>query len=174
MKSKSINITWLEYRGKIEKKPYGDDKYKISHHHSINIDEYKEIYEKVGKKYSWFGRSSMRSIDLKKIILNEKVEIHLIKKDRESIGFYEIDYTNDYLKEKELRIVHFGLVDKYIGNGLGIKLMNAAITRAYRLNIDKIILQTNSLDHKRALPFYKEYGFEIFATEKKDLIYAVN
>ena len=84
------------------------------------------------------------------------------------------NYSRDYLKDKELRIVHFGLIEKYIGKGLGIKLMNAAITRAYNLNIKKIILQTNSLDHKRALPFYKEYGFEVFAEETKNLIYAIN
>ena len=52
--------------------------------------------------------------------------------------------------------------------------MDAAITRAYNLNIKKVILQTNSLDHKRALPFYKEYGFKVFAQETKNLIYAVN
>ena len=52
--------------------------------------------------------------------------------------------------------------------------MYAAFTRAYNLNIKKIILQTNSLDHKRALPFYKKYGFEVFAEETKNLIYAIN
>ena len=43
-----------------------------------------------------------------------------------------------------------------------------------QLGIDKIILQTNSLDHDRALPFYKRYGFKIFAEETKKIVYSVN
>ena len=174
MKSKIINIIWLEYKGEIKKKPYQDFNYRISHCTSVQIEEYKEIYHNVGKRHSWFGRSNMSNHDLGKIIFSKKVEIHFIKENDKNIGFSEIDYSNDYIKDKELRIVHFGLIEKYIGKGLGIKLMNAAITRAYNLNIKKIILQTNSLDHKRALPFYKEYGFEVFAEETKNLIYAIN
>ena len=51
--------------------------------------------------------------------------------------------------------------------------MNNAISRISELKIDKIILQTNSLDHHRALPFYKEYGFKVFAEETKKIIYSV-
>jgi len=174
MKSKLINITWLEYKGEIKKKPYDNIHYKIAHCNSIGIEEYKKIYHNVGRNHGWFGRSNMSNQDLEKIIFNKKVEIYLMKEGTKNIGFFEIDYTNDYIKDKELRIVHFGLIEGYIGKGLGIKLMDAAITRAYNLNIKKVILQTNSLDHKRALPFYKEYGFKVFAQETKNLIYAVN
>ena len=52
--------------------------------------------------------------------------------------------------------------------------MNNAITRIYYLGINKIILQTNSLDHDRALPFYEKYGFRVFAEEKKNIFYSVN
>ena len=174
MKSKLINIKWLEYKGKIIDKPYKSNVYEIIHSRLIQVDEYREIYKKVGSKYSWLGRSNMSNDDLEKIIPNKKVEIHLIKKGSKNIGFFEIDYSKDYLKKKELRIVHFGLIDSYIGKGLGVKLMNKAITRAYCLNIDKVILQTNSLDHPKALPFYKKYGFEIFSEETKDILYTVN
>jgi len=174
MKSKLINITWLEYKGIIKEKPYESDIYNIAHINPIKVDQYKEIYKRVGSQYSWLGRSIMKDDDLKKIIANKKVEIYFIKKGSQSIGFFEIDYSSNYLKDKELRIVHFGLIREYIGKGLGIKLMNAAVTRAYYLNIDKIILQTNSLDHKRALPFYKKYGFEIFSEETKNILHKVS
>ena len=140
MKSKLINITWLEYKGIIKEKPYESDIYNIAHINPIKVDQYKEIYKRVGSQYSWLGRTIMK---------------------------------DDDLKEKELRIVHFGLIREYNGKGLGVKLMNAAVTRAYYLNIDKIILQTNSLDNKRALPFYKKYGFEIFSEETKNILHKV-
>ncbi len=69
---------------------------------------------------------------------------------------------------------HFGLIDEYIARGFGLELMNNAITRICDLGINKIILQTNSLDHDRALPFYEKYGFKVFAEETKNIIYSVN
>ena len=44
MKSKLINITWLDYKGEIKKKPYDNIHYKIAHCNSIGIEEYKKIY----------------------------------------------------------------------------------------------------------------------------------
>ena len=64
MKSKIINIIWLEYKGEIKKKPYQDFNYRISHCTSVQIEEYKEIYHNVGKRHSWFGRSGMSNDDL--------------------------------------------------------------------------------------------------------------
>ena len=52
MKSKIINIIWLEYKGEIKKKPYQDFNYRISHCTSVQIEEYKEIYHNVGKSHS--------------------------------------------------------------------------------------------------------------------------
>ena len=173
MKSKSINIKWLEFLGSIEKIPKKNN-YEIYHKQNIELDEYKKIYNDVGKKYSWLGRLNINDNELKKIIHDPKVEIHIMKKNEKNIGFFELDYRNDYLKEKEVRIVHFGLVHDYIAKGYGLELMNNAITRISALGINKIILQTNSLDHNRALPFYEKYGFKVFAEETKNIFYSVN
>ena len=173
MKSKSININWLEYKGSIKKIPKKNN-YEILHKKNISLAEYKKIYSEVGRKYNWLGRLNIEDNELRKIIHNSKVEIHLMQKKQKNIGFFELDYRNDYLKKKEVRIVHFGLIDEYIAKGFGLELMNNAITRIYELGIDKIILQTNSLDHDRALPFYKRYGFKIFAEETKKIVYSVN
>ena len=173
MKSKSINIKWLEFLGSIEKIPKKNN-YEIYHKQNIELDEYKKIYNDVGKKYNWLGRLNINDNELKKIIHDPKVEIHIMKKNEKNIGCVELDYRNDYLKEKEVRIVHFGLVDDYIAKGYGLELMNNAITRISALGINKIILQTNSLDHNRALPFYEKYGFKVFAEETKNIFYSVN
>ena len=138
MKSKSININWLEYKGSIKRIPKKNN-YKILHKKYISLVEYKKIYGEVGRKYNWLGRLNIEDNELRKIIHNSKVEIHLMQKKQKNIGFFELDYRNDYLKEKEVRIVHFGLIDEYIAKGFGLELMNNAITRIYELGIDKII-----------------------------------
>jgi len=174
MKTQSINITWLEYKVEIRKLSKYGNYFKVLHHKMIQLNEYKDLYREVGIKYKWLGRTQMSNKKLEKIILDSEVEIHVMKKNNQNIGFFEIDYRKDYVKNGELRIVHFGLIEGFIGKGLGIKLMDAVISRSRELSIKKIILQTNSLDHSRALPFYKKYGFKVFSEEKKDIIYSVN
>ena len=79
MKSKSINIKWLEFLGSIEKIPKKNN-YEIYHKQNIELDEYKKIYNDVGKKYNWLGRLNINDNELKKIIHDPKVEIHIMKK----------------------------------------------------------------------------------------------
>ena len=54
MKSKSININWLEYEGSIKRKPKKNN-YEILHKKYISLAEYKKIYGEVGRKYNWLG-----------------------------------------------------------------------------------------------------------------------
>ena len=63
MKSKSINIKWLEFCGSIEKIPKKNN-YEICHHKNINLNDYKKIYNDVGKKYNWLGRLNIKDNEL--------------------------------------------------------------------------------------------------------------
>ena len=55
--------------------------YEIYHRKNIKLDEYKKIYNDVGKKYNWLGRLNIKDSELKKIIHDSKVEIHIMKKN---------------------------------------------------------------------------------------------
>ena len=90
MKSKSINIKWLEFSGSIKKIPKKNN-YEIYHYQNIELDEYKKIYNEVGRKYNWLGRLNIKDNELKKIIHDSKVEIHIMKKNKKNIGFFELD-----------------------------------------------------------------------------------
>ncbi|GIR16062.1 MAG: hypothetical protein CM15mP29_0500 [Alphaproteobacteria bacterium] len=65
--------------------------------------EYKKIYGEVGRKYNWLGRLNIEDNELRKIIHNPKVEIHLMQKNKK-YRFFELDYRNDYLKKKKLEL----------------------------------------------------------------------
>ena len=86
MKSKSINIKWLEYKGEIKKTPLKKN-YEILHNDKINLAEYKKLYKDVGKKYSWLGRLNISNDELKKIIYDSKVEVHIMKKIEKILVF---------------------------------------------------------------------------------------
>ena len=44
MKSKLINITWLEYKGIIKEKSYKNDIYNFAHVNPIKVDHFNKLF----------------------------------------------------------------------------------------------------------------------------------
>ena len=137
----NTTVTWLKYKDNIvlEDQAANDD-ILIIKENKIPINEYKAIYKSVGSKYNWIGRLKINETELLKIIHNNSVEIYLMKKNEKTIGFLEIDYRSS----NEIKIVHLGIIENYIGKGYGKRLLNFAIKRAKKIGIKPLILQTNS------------------------------
>ena len=58
-------------------------------------------------------------------------------------------------------LAYFGLVPEAIGRGLGTFLLQTALHMAWdRPGTARVTVNTNSLDHPRALPLYQKAGFE--------------
>ena len=77
-------------------------------------------------------------------------------------GFFVIDYMHLPICD----LAYFGLFDDITGKGLG-KLM---INRVFEEVIEKgdvktLTVNTNTLDHKSALPLYQKAGFNICKKE---------
>ena len=163
----NTTVTWLKYKDdRILKDKLLDDDILIVRENKIPINDYKKIYKSVGYKYNWIGRLKISETELLNIIHNNSVEIYLMKKKKKTIGFLEIDYRS----QDEIKIVHLGLIEKYIGKGYGKKLLNFAIKRAEKLDIKPLVLQTNSLDHPNALIFYQKNGFQVYSRRKAKVI----
>ncbi len=76
------------------------------------------------------------------------------------LGFFE-------LGDEEL--VFFGLTLDYIGQRIGPWLLDRAVERAFILGWPRLLLNTNTLDHPRALATYRKAGFRPVRTEAKEL-----
>ena len=87
---------------------------KINKINKISINFYKKVYKEVGSKYNWI-RLKLSDKELKEIIHNKNVEIYLMTVKGFFIGFLEIDYRS----LKEIKIVHLGLIESFIGKGYG-------------------------------------------------------
>ena len=163
----NTTVTWLRYNDNfiLEDQALKDD-ILIIRENKIPIKEYKQIYKSVGSKYNWIGRLKISESELLKIIHNNCVEIYLMKKNKKTIGFLEIDYRSS----NEIKIVHLGIIENYIGKGYGREMLYFAIKRAKRIGIKPLILQTNSLDHPNALIFYQKNGFEVYSRRNAKVI----
>ena len=78
------------------------------------------------------------------------------------LGFFELLH-NPELKETE--ISYFGLLEEYIGKGIGGYALTEAIRKAFEKNIKRVWLHTCTLDHPNALKNYLARGMTVFKKE---------
>ena len=95
-------------------------------------------------------------------ISNKNLETYVISKCDELVGFFELLY-NPELKETE--ISYFGLLEEYIGKGIGGFALSSAIRKAFEKNINRVWLHTCTLDHPNALKNYIARGMTVFKKE---------
>ena len=160
-------VTWLKYLGNYSNKSFeNSNNVKINRINKISVNLYKKIYKEVGSKYNWISRLKLNEKELKEIVHNKNVEIYLMTAKGLFVGFLELDYRS----LKEIKIVHLGLTESFIGKGYGKILLNFAINKAKKIGITPLILQTNSLDHPNALMFYQKNGFQVFSRRDTKVI----
>ena len=163
----NTTVTWLKYLGNYSNKSLSNNNnVKIDKINKISTNFYKKIYKEIGTKYNWISRLKLNEKELKEIIHDKNVEIYLMTVKSSFVGFLEIDYRS----LKEIKIVHLGLIESYIGKGYGKILLNFAIDKAEKIGITPLILQTNSLDHPNALMFYQKNGFQVISRRNAKVI----
>ena len=128
----------------------------------INFQLNKFFYKNIGKKHRWVDRliwSEQQWIDY---VSNSKVKTYVLKKKDDLVGFFELIF---HLKNKEVEIAYFGILEEYQNKKLGSFLLSEAIKKSFNENINRVWLHTCSLDHENALKNYLARGMKIFKSE---------
>lgn len=127
---------------------------------------YRYLYETVGGPHIWVERTRMSDEALAKIVQDERVEVYVLYCEGAPAGYAELDFR----KPNEAELAYFGLIQDFIGLGLGSFLLATAIDIAWSKPIDRLWVHTNTLDHPRALPLYQKMGFVPYAQEKTEIV----
>lgn len=127
------------------------------------VSYYRYLYDAIGEAWLWWERRALDDEALRDIIQDEQVEIYVLYVEGSPAGFAELDRRN----EPDIDLAYFGLMPDYIGQGLGAYLLASAIDIAWSYNPKRLIVNTNTLDHPRALPLYQRFGFAPYGQEKK-------
>ena len=127
----------------------------------------KFFYKQVGKKHRWIDRLSWTDEKWINFISNKNLETYVISESEDLIGFFELLY-NPELKETE--ISYFGLLEKYIGKGIGGYALSEAIKKSFKKNIKRVWLHTCTLDHPNALKNYIARGMKVFRKESISIL----
>ena len=127
----------------------------------------KFFYKQVGKKHRWIDRLSWSDEKWINYISNKNLETYIIYESEELVGFFELLH-NPELQETE--ISYFGLLEEYIGKGIGGYALSEAIRKSFEKNIRRVWLHTCTLDHPNALKNYIARGMTVFKKEKINVL----
>jgi len=127
---------------------------------------YRFLYEQVGDPLFWYERKLLSDAELQAIIDDPKVELYVPYVAGAPAGYVEIDRR----PAPDVSLAYFGLMPGYIGRGLGWYLLNWAIDTAWSSGPQRLIVDTCTQDHVRALQTYQRAGFQPYRQERKAII----
>ena len=127
----------------------------------------KFFYKQVGKKHRWIDSLSWTDEKWINFISNKNLETYVISESEDLIGFFELLY-NPHLNETE--ISYFGLLEEYIGKGIGGYALSEAIKKSFEKDIKRVWLHTCTLDHPNALKNYIARGMKVFRKENINIL----
>jgi ribosomal protein S18 acetylase RimI-like enzyme len=116
---------------------------------------YTYLYEQVGRDHHWTSRL-LPEKRLAAEIHAPGIAVHVLYADGAPAGWFELDWAR---KPGETRLVHFGLLPDFRGRGLAPYLLSEALAAGFAVGNAVMTLETNTLDHPRALQLYQEAGF---------------
>jgi GNAT superfamily N-acetyltransferase len=137
------------------------DDLSVRHVPSPSVLYYRSLYNAVGEPYRWLSRRKMSDQQLASIIGDPLDELHVLHVGNTAAGFAELDRR----RPNEIELVQFGLIPKFIGQGLGKWFLNWTIDKAFRYDPKRFWLHTCTLDHPAALPNYLKAGFQLYKQE---------
>ncbi len=127
----------------------------------------KFFYKQVGKKHRWLDRLNWSDEKWINYISNKNLDTYIISDSENLVGFFEL-LNNPHLSETE--ISYFGLLEEYIGRGIGGYALSVAIRKSFEKDIKRVWLHTCTLDHPNALKNYIARGMTVFKKENINII----
>jgi GNAT superfamily N-acetyltransferase len=121
----------------------------------VDLDSYRQLFRAVGQDFLWFSRLIMSDEKLRDTLTNPGTEPFTLMRGNDIIGILELSFRD----MPDCEVSFFGLVKTEIGKGTGSALIDEAIRRAFAKPINRLWLSTCTLDHHKALNFYRKAGF---------------
>ena len=129
---------------------------------SPNSSYFLYLYKEVGRKYEWTDWLRTGRKMLESFLIDENIFLYSLILQGEPKGFFVLDSRRLPVCD----LAYFGLFDDVTGKGLGKVMMNTVFEAVLAQgNVKTITVNTNTLDHKSALPLYQKAGFNIYKTE---------
>jgi GNAT superfamily N-acetyltransferase len=152
-------VTSLEMRTRPAPRPLPAAPLRLAPWRTPSPDAYRALFRRVGAPWLWFSRLLLDDEGLSAIIDDEAVAIYAVLDPAGiEVGLLELDFR----QAGQCELAFFGLVPELAERGYGRWLMAHALMLAWRAGIDRVWVHTCTLDHPKALGFYRAQGFVPF------------
>jgi GNAT superfamily N-acetyltransferase len=156
-----VTTTFLEMLHRPRKArhpPHGERSLALLRAEQPPLHFYRYLYETVGESWLWYERRGLDDDALRAIVHDRRVEVCVLYVDGSPAGFAELDGRAG----PEIELAYCGLVPDFIGQGLGLYLIDCAVERAWAREPEptRLWVHTCTLDHPRALLAYQHAGFQ--------------
>ncbi|MEL6583362.1 MAG: GNAT family N-acetyltransferase [Pseudomonadota bacterium] len=121
-------------------------------------DTFMRFYEAVGAEYEWTDKLAQPREEVEAFIEHpERALFVLLDQQGAEAGFCLLDFAKPPIGD----LAYFGLLPSAIGKGFGRAWLELAVAKLWAdKRVQKITINTCTLDHPRALPLYKSVGFQ--------------
>ncbi len=127
------------------------------------VSYYRYLYNTVGEPWLWWERRLLSDPELERIIHDPLIEIYVLYVDGVPAGYAELDRRN----QKDIELAYFGLIPQFMGRKFGPFLLNWAVDTAWFHQPKRLWVNTNNLDHPKALQIYQKAGFVPYRQETR-------
>jgi len=127
------------------------------------VHYYRYLYDTVGRDYKWVDRKKLSDAALAEILGDPLVELFVLYCDGCPAGMAEFDFRSPDVGQ----LAYFGLLPEFVGQRLSYFFLYHACMNAWSKPITKLLVNTCTLDHPRALPLYQRLGFVPYAREDR-------
>lgn len=121
------------------------------------------LYRAVGDPYLWTDVLDWPEQKLETFVQDPNVELTVLYRAGSPAGFHQLDFRQEGVCD----IAYFGLTPEATGHRIGPWLLDQAIHTAWGREIEKMTVNTCSLDHPKALALYQRAGFHPVRREER-------
>jgi ribosomal protein S18 acetylase RimI-like enzyme len=119
------------------------------------------LYTAVGGEWYWIDRLGWTYDRWMKYLDRPELETWVGTIGGTPAGYFELEH----LPATGVELAYFGVMPRFIGQGVGGTLLTAAIERAWARQPQRVWLHTCTLDHPSALANYQARGFRVYKEE---------
>jgi GNAT superfamily N-acetyltransferase len=148
-------VTSLEMRARPPLRPLPASPFRLERWRDPEPGRYRLLFERVGARWLWYSRLLM---DDQALAANVGDVHAVVDRSGVEVGMLELDFR----MEGECLIRFLGLVPELAGRGHGKWLFAQVMALAWAKGVERVHVNTCTLDHPAALPSYLKAGFRAY------------